>query len=197
MLASYQDLNSQLMTEGTVVIPQENIPLTPTDWQTLSAVLDNLEYENIHTGDTDESTSVKVFRVKKEMDEKIYHPQLLEIINSPAMKKYIAHILNIDEYIVERCQCHIYYEGDFVSKHQDNQSCRDFKYAFMILLDGEYEGGDFCVHADENGGTYSYYPQKNSLIITKCSMAHEVKKVTKGERKVIVGFLKFPPNTLN
>lgn len=197
MVLPQQNLNSRLMSEGTVVIPQEKLPLTEGDWKTLSATLDNLDYEDIYEGDTDESTSVKVFRVKKEKDETIYHPQLMDIINSPSMKRYIARILDIDDYILERCQCHIYHEGDFVSKHQDNASCHDFQYAFMILLDGQYEGGEFCVHTPSENITHTYRPSNYSIIITKCSLPHEVKKVTKGERKVIVGFLKFPPVSIH
>lgn len=197
MPASYEHLNSKLMSEGTVVIPQESLPFTPSEWKILSSTLDGLMYEDIYEGDTDESTSVKVFRIKKEEDDTIYHPQIMEIINSPLMKKHIANVIDIDDYMIERCQCHIYLEGDFVSKHQDNESCTDFKYAFMLLLDEEYEGGEFCVHVPEESTPYTYRPSNNSLIITKCSLAHEVKKITKGKRKVIVGFLTFPSLTIN
>jgi Rps23 Pro-64 3,4-dihydroxylase Tpa1-like proline 4-hydroxylase len=193
MLMPLKNLNSQLMSEGTVIVKKDEIPFTPSDWKTLATILDNLEYEDIYEGDTDESTSVKVFRVKKEKDPIIYHPQLMALLNSPTMKKYISNILNIDDYLIERCQCHVYHEGDFVSKHQDSVSCKEYRFAFMILLDGQYDGGEFCVYKpNENTPPHTYRPPEYSMIITKCNLPHEVKKITRGERKVIVGFLTFP-----
>ena len=191
MLESHKNLNSQLISEGTIIIPKEDIPLTENDWETLCTTLDHLEYEDIYQGDLDEATSVKVFRIKKENDPTTYHPQLVAIINSPSMRKYLSSILEIDDCIIDRYQCHVYHEGDFVGKHQDNKSCSDYEYAFIIHLDGQYEGGEFCVYNTyESTPSHTYRPPRYSLMITKCSLPHEVKKVTKGERKVIAGFLK-------
>ncbi|MBX9804206.1 MAG: 2OG-Fe(II) oxygenase [Alphaproteobacteria bacterium] len=192
MLASYQDLNSQLMTEGTVVVSQEDLPISSGDWETLSSLLDNQTYERVVQGDTDERTSVSVYRIKKAGDSHIRNQQIVDIINTPKIKSKLAGIMGVEDYKIDRCQCNLYYEGDFVGKHVDKESCSNHTYAFMVFPCDEFEGGEFCVYNPENSQPYVYKPEPQTLILTRCDLLHEVREITKGKRRAIVSFLQLP-----
>jgi hypothetical protein len=188
-------LNSQLISEGTVVILQEDLPFTPTDWETLNSILDNLSYENITQIDASEEISVKLYWVKQSGANEIHNHQIMDIINSPEIKANLLRILGCDNYIIDQCLCNLFQVGDVISKHIDNENCQEHKYVFMVCLNDKFEGGEFCVYHPQNTTPYIYKPGPNSLILTKCDLAHEFKTVTKGSRRAIVTYLKLPLNS--
>ena len=188
----FKDLHSQLISEGTVVIPQEKIPFSPEEWQTLDTIVDNEEYESVVQGDTYEATSVKVFRIKRAGEDNNRNQHVMDILNSSPFKSKIAKIMNARDYILDRCQYNVYQQGDFVATHKDTDSCFKHHFACMIYLSSKFEGGALCVYNPNRDLPYLYQPKPNSLILTRCDFPHEVKHVTQGLRKTIVCFLSIP-----
>lgn len=189
MLEPYHSLHSQLISEGTVFLPQEDLPLKAKDWERLNEILDNSLYEKIEQGDTYEDTSVSVYRIKKAGNQEVLNKEIMEIVNLPTLQAKLSSIMGVKHYSIDRCQSNMYYEGDFVSKHKDSESCKDHLYAFMLFPSTEFEGGEFCVYNPQRLQPYAYKPEPNSLILTRCDLTHEVKPVTKGVRRAIVSFL--------
>lgn len=145
-------------------------------------------FEIIEKGDTDESSSLGCLRIKT-TNVDLYNSSCVERLLSE--KEFISFMegqTNLKNIEIDRCQAHIYQKGDFLSIHNDTDSCPDYKYSCLLFFSNDYEGGEFKVYNHEI--CQSFKPRYGTLLVLKSGLMHEVCRVTKGMRKVIAFFIK-------
>tara|TARA_R110002111_G_scaffold181887_1_gene247456 strand:- start:160 stop:723 length:564 start_codon:yes stop_codon:yes gene_type:complete len=145
-------------------------------------------FEPVEKGDTDESSSLLCLRIKKP-DINLYTSKKVEnLLGKNEFISFLKSQTNLKRIEIDRCQAHVYKTGDFLSLHNDTESCAEYKYSCILFLSDDYEGGEFKVY--NRGNCYSFKPNYGSLLIIKSGLMHEVCKIKKGIRKVLVFFLK-------
>jgi PKHD-type hydroxylase len=100
---------------------------------------------------------------------------------------------NFDLNSIEPVQFTVYNEGDFYGKHTDygqTAACRKLSFTIQLTDPSKYEGGDLVLY---NGGQ-EYIADKTigTMTVFNSWMLHEVKPVTKGVRKSLVGWVTGP-----
>ena len=104
---------------------------------------------------------------------------------------------NYDIDFIEPIQDTLYEVGGYYDWHIDEsnwypgkrQSNRIRKISFTILLNDDFEGGEFELFADEK----KIIPlEKNDVILFMGDTPHRVRKVTSGVRKSLVGWVQGP-----
>jgi len=105
---------------------------------------------------------------------------------------------NYDIDFIEPMQDTLYEKGGYYDWHIDEsnwfpgkrQTNRVRKLSFTILLNDDFEGGEFELFADEK----KIIPlKKKDAIIFMGDTPHRVRKVTSGVRKSLVGWVQGPP----
>ena len=98
---------------------------------------------------------------------------------------------------IEPIQCSLYRVGGFYDKHSDvlNNSYDNMnrKLSFIVCLsdEDEYEGGDLFLYHTSHCDDKEFKPiklKRNEAIFFPSYITHEVKPVTKGIRKTLVGW---------
>lgn len=184
----FDKVRKQLLEEGTVVLDIAPEPFTIEDWRILNKEVREMPYSTLAYGDTDESMSIDVTRIKIAQDDDIKNREIFRILHKAEFKSLIKSITGMDEYVIDRCQAHIYREGDFIAAHRDKNSCETYEYVVSIVLDSDYEGGGFVVYK-KNGEKQIFHPKANQILLSSCDFYHEVLPVTKGERRVLLSFI--------
>ena len=85
--------------------------------------------------------------------------------------------------------CYSAGEGGHFRSHRDNttKGTAHRRFAVSINLNpDEYEGGDLCF---PEFGTHTYLPPLGGCVVFSCSLMHEAKPVTRGERYAFLPFL--------
>jgi len=87
-----------------------------------------------------------------------------------------------------------YKEGGFIYKHKDDitTSLDGFvqaRYYFIILLNDDFEGGDFLAFNNQDK-LYAFDKKVGNVLVGDPTMFHEVTKVTKGERYSLICFIR-------
>ena len=87
-----------------------------------------------------------------------------------------------------------YKEGGFIYKHKDDitTSLDGFvqaRYYFIILLNDNFEGGDFLAYNNQDE-LYTLDKKAGNVLLGDPTMFHEVTKVTKGERYSLICFIR-------
>ena len=181
-------LKANLLLKGTCHITNDNLFLSREQWKTLKHEISLLEYKKISIGDTKEPLSFWVSRVKLPKDENIKNKIIFDIIDSTQCRQLFSLITGINHFFIDRCQCHFYEEGDFISIHRDKDSCEEYEYVLSFYFDGDYKGGEFVVHLP-NGEKDVYVPRSGEILISTCEYLHEVKTVKSGKRNVLHAFI--------
>jgi predicted 2-oxoglutarate/Fe(II)-dependent dioxygenase YbiX len=78
---------------------------------------------------------------------------------------------------------------DFISR--ETEHIRKLSFSLQLSDSDEYEGGQFQL-LDESGKIYTAPKKRGCLIIFDARSSHRVRKVTKGTRKSIVGWIVGP-----
>lgn len=135
-----------------------------------------------------------------------YKPQLRKSfvhIKKPskgeALYKYVQRGLSLvsEELVTDEpllIQVLKYKEGGFIYKHKDDitTSLDGFvqaRYYFIILLNDDFEGGDFLAYNNQDK-LYTLDKKAGNVLIGDPTMFHEVTKVTKGERYSLICFIR-------
>ena len=87
-----------------------------------------------------------------------------------------------------------YKEGGFIYKHKDDVTTSldgfvQARYYFIILLNDNFEGGDFLAYNKQND-LYKLDKKAGNVLVGDPTMFHEVTKVTKGERYSLICFIR-------
>ncbi len=86
-----------------------------------------------------------------------------------------------------------YKKGGFIYKHKDDVTSSlnglvQARYYFIILLNDDFEGGDFLAY-DSKDTVYKLDRKQGNILIGDPTMFHEVTKVTKGTRYSLICFI--------
>ena len=123
-----------------------------------------------------------------------YIEQNVKLVNDQKYRYNLTYI--------EPIQCSLYRKGGFYAKHEDDDFSNEYnllrKLSFVVCLsdEDEYEGGDFMIyHSALVGDDKEFKPiklKRNEAIFFPSYITHEVKPVTKGIRKTLVGWASGP-----
>jgi PKHD-type hydroxylase len=112
----------------------------------------------------------------------------------------IAHAnnkwFNFDLNYIESLQFSVYNEGDFYEPHIDTayqglgQYPRKLSFTLQLTDPSEYEGGD--VELITSGIPFPISKQRGTITFFPSYILHEVKPITKGTRKALVGWVHGP-----
>lgn len=174
--------------QKTLLFEKGEIPLTQQEWQQLSSLLANSEYEHIIGGDANESHSVWVSRyfndvgMPKALSD--LSADISAIIMSPKMRNFYKQFAGTDKLCLRRCQANRMFKGDFIGEHKDQDSSPDYLATIVFHFSNEYTGGFFVTHEGQR-----YKPSAYMALVNNCSVPHLVSKVESGERLTLACFL--------
>jgi|TARA_E500000318_G_C3546850_1_gene207092 Rps23 Pro-64 3,4-dihydroxylase Tpa1-like proline 4-hydroxylase len=98
---------------------------------------------------------------------------------------------NIFHSFTDQFEIHLlkYYENNFYNLHSDYAKDAPRELSFSLLLNDDYEGGDFIFLFKNK--EYPVTVEKNNLLIFPSNFIyhHRISKVTKGVRKAVVGWI--------
>lgn len=172
-----------------LLIPKEMIPFTKKEWELLKFFTEeqNLQYFKSNRGDTNESLSMNIFRIKLAGDDRILHEGLMDIIGSSKMLNFYREIAHNDQLIIDRCQAHLYKENDFISRHIDRESYSGYLYSILLAISEDFTGGEIILYRENTTDKFAIPYQ--SMLFADCNVPHEVLPVKSGVRKTIALFL--------
>lgn len=185
--------------QATLVFEEDEIPFTEQEWQQLTVLLANSEYERVIGGDANEGHSVWVCRYFNDIES----PQALNalssdieaIVMSPKMRAFYQRFTGTDKLCLRRCQANRLHKGDYIGEHKDQDSSPDYMATVVFHFNDDYTGGYF----QTSGVTrkrQSYKPGPRMALVNNCSIPHQVTQVESGERLTLACFLSssFAPN---
>jgi len=183
-----------LRETGSVLIPSD-IFFTASEVRQLEQLQAQLPEETVTDGDAGDQHSIYVRRIlldrAGEMPTVVNEPhsqQMLEILDAPVRQQALSFLFGSNErQYIRRCQMNRMTTGSFIGHHLDAASNPDYDYSLILQLGQHFEGGEFIVHGKE-GERYAYQSSYGSVLITVCTLRHEVSEVTAGERNSLVYF---------
>ena len=177
---------------GTTMVPL-GLLFSQSELEELDALRSQLPEEYVELGDAGEPNDLYVNRIM------VDHPgkkpvqvngdsakRIFEILNSRE-KHSLVSIFTQGKAYIRRCQVNKMISGSFIGYHLDTDSNPDYLVSIVIQLGKDFDGGEFVTHKSDNN-TLSFKPNFGSVIISDCTIPHEVKTVTKGERVSLVYF---------
>jgi len=145
-------------------------------------------FEVVEQGDTEESSSLCVLRIKRPNVDSYNAKKVRNFLEKKEFVSFLKDKTELENIEIDRCQAHIYQKGDFLSLHNDTDSCPDYKYSCILFFSDDYEGAEFKVYSERN--SHSFKPKYGEILLIKSGLMHEVCKVRNGTRKVLVFFIK-------
>ncbi len=176
----------QLENIGGCILSPKDLYVCKNDLLLLENSIFQNKFSRILTGDTDEKTSLDCLRIKN--SKQSTREDIYSLFQSSGIEKNLEVILQEKSYKIDRCQAHVYGEGDFLSIHRDTDSCKDYVYSCVLMLSDDFSGGEFVLY--NNDDKHIFKPSYGDLLVIKSDLMHEVKKITSGKRKVLVFFIK-------
>ncbi|MFB9263075.1 2OG-Fe(II) oxygenase [Bradyrhizobium erythrophlei] len=191
VLAKYR---AELRDKGTVLVAPGAL-FTQNDLARIDQLQSDIPEEEVRRGDADDSHNVFVKRLRVDppggRPSNVNGPasaQIIELLERKDRSFALQKIFGASsEYVIRRCQMHRMPPGSFVGIHLDAESDPDFEYSVIVQLARGFEGGEFVVYPTTREPEV-FRPQLGTVVITKCSLRHEVKPVHAGERRSLVYF---------
>jgi hypothetical protein len=178
----------EYVTQGYTIITEDELPLTKSDWDVIEAAHKNLDYLIASVAETGEETAqVKYFRIKKSYLPEIYQQEIWDVLNTPAMYDLYKTVSGLNEPYMDRCQAHIYMENGFLGRHSDISVYKFYHCTSILMLNDDYEGGEFVIYNNEESPARTKAPAR-SLLLTDSRIDHSVELITKGDRKNVCFF---------
>ena len=179
-------------TTGTVMLPAFSL-FTELEMAKIDQLCRQVPRETITLGDAGEPNDLYVgrFMVDKaaELPRLVNEPQsreLLALLQHPRRRGFFSQLLGTDMHI-RRCQVNCMVKGSFIGRHLDTDSNPDYYVSVVLQLGRAFSGGEFVVFSDR-GSENVLTPTRGTVIISRCTLAHEVRKVRDGERTSLVWF---------
>ena len=103
---------------------------------------------------------------------------------------------NFDLRSIETLQFSTYNEGDFYAAHTDHffqgpgQNPRKLSFSMQLTDPSEYDGGDTLLITDGKG--FAIPKERGTIAFFPSYTLHEVKPITRGTRKALVGWVHGP-----
>ena len=184
--------------KGTMLLSYDNLdyPLTNENVQELEKFCHEVDKEYISIGDAGEKNNLLVGRFmtdieKPEVVQNPYSEKVISILTEKKLMNFLKKILDAkQEIFLRRIQFNQIDKDCFVGYHLDIDSNPDYIAAVVIQFSDLYKGGIYRVY--QNDGNFSDFKSGyGDIIISNCNYAHEVTKVTEGERKSLVFFVSY------
>ncbi len=187
------ELKAEFDQNGIVYFEPDTSCFSQQDIDELERLCAEIPIERVVTGDAGEPNHVDVGRFVTDVErpELVNRPlsdRALEIVMKDAAKQMYADILGTDQVFLRRMQVNKFGEDCFVGMHLDTDSNPDYKFACIIQLGDDFDGGEFAVYKDD-ALVRSIKPEYRSLTISNSSFPHEVQRVTRGQRASLVFFI--------
>jgi predicted 2-oxoglutarate/Fe(II)-dependent dioxygenase YbiX len=193
-MSTLQPYARTLRETGSVLIPS-GIFFTAEEVRQLEELQAQLPEETVTDGDAGDKHSIHVRRIlldrAGEVPTVVNAPQsqqMLEILDAPTRQQAVSLLFgSAQRQYIRRCQMNRMTAGSFIGRHLDAASNPDYDYSLILQLGKNFAGGDFVVHG-QDGERYAYQSSYGSVLITVCTLHHEVSEVTAGERNSLVYF---------
>ncbi|OPY94309.1 hypothetical protein A5906_14335 [Bradyrhizobium sacchari] len=184
----------ELLVKGTVVIDPQ-ILFTQDDLAKIDQLQAQIPEEQVREGDAGDLHSVFVKRVRVDPPGRApsnvsgtASRQLMGLLESRDRSFALKKIFGAStDYVVRRCQMHRMPPGCFVGIHLDAASDPDFDYSVIVQLARDFDGGEFVVYPTKYE-QHVFRPPFGAVLVTTCKVRHEVKPVSRGERRSLVFF---------
>lgn len=175
-------LKEILSSEGSCLLPANNLFLAVDQWKTLNYMVDKLEHKKIYKKGAQAPVSYKASKIKLPKRNAVQDKVIYDVVTSIQMTSLVRALTGINHFSVDRCESHLCEEGDFISIDWTKGNFGGSHYVFCLLLDGNYTGGQHVIYKpDREENIYS--PKSGDIVISSCDCFHEVKPVMSGERK--------------
>lgn len=182
-----------LTTHGTIMLPACTL-FAPAEVAHLSRLYRAVPEEYVSLGDAGEPNDLYVSRFlvdrAGELPTLVNRPhadEVLALLRAPQRETFFRTLLRTGMHI-RRCQVNRLVAGSFIGYHLDVDSNPDYDVAVVLQLGQDFAGGEFVVYPPA-ASEKVLAPTHGTVIISKCSYPHEVRRVTIGERISLVYFL--------
>jgi predicted 2-oxoglutarate/Fe(II)-dependent dioxygenase YbiX len=120
---------------------------------------------------------------KLSLDKKIWDANLKHVLKEIKTQMGIAHEIEVSLY-----KLLLYQEGSFFLKHQDTEKEKNMFGTLIIGLPSEYKGGELHISFDGENKVFDFSDNTTEFnwVAFYADCHHEVKKIIKGNRVVLV-----------
>jgi predicted 2-oxoglutarate/Fe(II)-dependent dioxygenase YbiX len=184
----------RLKESGSLYLAEDTHFFTDAEWAEIERIASSpaLPWEKVLIGDADEPNDVSVARFMTDIDaprvvNEALSEQILPILNSEKVNAYCREAVGARELFLRRVQINRMGEGSFIGLHLDQDSNPDYEISVVLQLGSDYEGGEFFVHLNDADHRH-YLTSYRSVLISRCELRHEVRRVLGGTRTTLVFF---------
>ena len=181
-----------LEQQPTLLFEEKEIPLTAREWQRLTQLLAESEYQHIVKGDVNEKHSVWVSRYHNDVTApealNVLSGDIEAIVMSPKMRAFYQRFTGTDQLCLRRCQANRLQKGDYIGWHKDQDSSSEYLATIVFHFGDCYTGGTFQT-ADKKTSVRSFKPGVHMALVNSCTIPHQVSEVESGERLTLACFL--------
>ncbi|HCE96159.1 MAG TPA: hypothetical protein DER04_05275 [Holosporales bacterium] len=177
-------LKEVLSMEGACLISKRNHVLATDQWVALNFKAQHLNYQKKKQSKT-HPHSFSASLIKATKKKTIADAVIFDVVTSIQIQRLVRDIASFHHFNVQRCECHYYEEGDFISLYWMKKFIKDSKYLLIFGLESEYEGGDHVVHQKKNE-TSRYQPQSGDILLSSCAFNHEILPIISGRRHTVL-----------
>lgn len=181
-------LRGSFLQDGACLISDKYLFLAADQWKTISYKASRLAYEK-HFQTKFTPHSFKTFPIKKHRTKTIADEVIFDVMNSIQMRSLMKSILSFSHFNVQRCECHIYEEGDFISLEWMKKFIKNASHLLTITLESEYEGGEHLIHHKKQGKK-TFQPQSAEILVSSCDFDHEMLPLISGQKNTVLASLR-------
>jgi predicted 2-oxoglutarate/Fe(II)-dependent dioxygenase YbiX len=185
---------ASLNNTGSIYLPESTQFFSRSEWEEIERIANSpeLPWEKVVIGDADEPNDVYVARFMTDIDRPrvvndALAQQMLPILTSERVVSYFQDALGAEKLYVRRVQINRMESGSFIGLHLDQDSNPDYEISIVLQLGDDYQGGAFVVHRTEDDHR-TYMTEYRSVLVSRCDLRHEVKRVEGGHRTTLVLF---------
>ena len=183
-----------LRRTGTVVIPP-GVVFGFDELARIQELQSRFPEERVAGGDAHDDQDIYVRRILTDRAGEVptltlepYASEIMAILDDERRRRVFATILgSSEEYFIRRCQTHRMMVGSYLGAHVDVESNPHNEFSVVIQLGRGFEGGEFVVHP-EGRDAEVYATEYGSVLVTACTLRHEVRKVRTRERHSVAYF---------
>lgn len=183
-----ETLRESFLQEEISLVSDKYLFLAADQWKTLSYKASCLTYEN-HSQTKLAPHSFKASPIKEHKKKSIADEVIFDVVNSIQMRSLVKSIVSLPHFNVQRCECHIYEEGDFISLDWMKKFIKDASYLLTITLESKYEGGEHLIHHKKQGKK-TFQPQSAEILVSSCSLDHEMLPLISGQKNAVLASLR-------
>lgn len=192
--ASLRRYAAVLREEGTVVLPPGSVFSHP-ELERIYELQSHFEEERVSGGDPGDEHDIFVRRILTDRVGEVptltlepYASQIMGILDDAPRRQLFSVLLGNDEpRCIRRCQTHRMTVGSYLGAHIDVESNPHNDYSVVIQLGRDFNGGEFVVYPQDEAERV-YETHYGTVLITACTLKHEVRKVRSNERHSVAYF---------